>query len=473
MKKIIFIVLLFFIAQFTSAQTIIGGVFQNDTLTLADSPYRATNNLLVPPGVTVVVEPGVIIYIDQGVWWKIDGELRAIGTAIQPVKFTRHTSATSWAGFWFTGTSVDYDIATGNGSILSFCIIEHVGNFSLPLGQEAWTLLMDNCAPMVVDCEIRNFWNGVWIFNGEASVIRCNIHDGNFFPVSVSNHGLPLVANVNHNIIHDIMALSNDNISVSLWGGARFIGNCVYNLEDTVAVRAYSNNVLVDSNNFVNCHTALAIYGGFDSTLVITHNIFYGNSVNLMLTACERAPVISQNNFLNYGAYHIYVDGYFNLSGTNDCINIPVSYTQDLQNNYWGGLTAAQMDAAIWDFNDDFVAKVIAGYSPVANSAFNIPYQQGCSNPLFLEEYEGGLSFSVFPNPVKDVINIDCHSGKRSEVQVEIINLYGQVLDAHRFELYPGERQAQRISMKDFAQGFYFARVSSEGVEEVKKIVKE
>ena len=474
MKKQLVLLSLCLITITVSAQTNIGGVFiNNTTLTLANSPYRAINHILVPQGVTVLIEPGVIIYFNQGIFWQVDGELRAIGTAAQPIKFTKHSSATGWAGFWFTDLSVDYDSANGNGSVLSHCIIEYEGHFNLPNNQDAWSIWIIQCAPLISNCEIRNFYTGVLIYNSSASAVNCSIHNGLYFPVGVYNHNNPLLAIVNHNIIYNINNPNgNDNAAITLWGGAQFIGNCIHDMGDSMAVRVASNNVEIDSNNFINCRAALAIYGGYDSTLRITNNIFYNNSVNLLLTGCERAPVISHNNFSNYIYYHIFVDGYYNVFGTYDCPLIITSYTMNLQNNYWGGLTSSQMDMAIWDYNDDFVTKVIADYSAAAMQPFNLPFQEGCNNLTYLQEQNLGEFFSVFPNPFTSFLSITIPEQNINHLSITIKNIFGQTVFSKQPETL-NRKPETSFDLSFLPQGIYLVEVIADGERMVKKVVKQ
>src|ERR1041385_2444627 len=124
----LFFTSLLFSQPFTSmAQTTIGGVFFNNTLiTLSNSPYHVTSNILVPHGVTVRVEPGVVFFNDSGILWQIEGEFQAQGTLNDSITFQLQANSTGeWQGFLFNSSAVPYNSATDSGCILNYCKISN------------------------------------------------------------------------------------------------------------------------------------------------------------------------------------------------------------------------------------------------------------------------------------------------------------------------------------------------------------
>jgi len=68
MKKISFILVALFLLfeGSANAQTLVsGGIYQNTTWTLANSPYQVNGSVVVFPGATLTVEPGVQIFINN------------------------------------------------------------------------------------------------------------------------------------------------------------------------------------------------------------------------------------------------------------------------------------------------------------------------------------------------------------------------------------------------------------------------
>jgi hypothetical protein len=66
MKNSIVLFCLIFISCSIFSQTSVqGGIYNNTTWTLANSPYTITGSVVVFPGKTLTIEPGVQILIDN------------------------------------------------------------------------------------------------------------------------------------------------------------------------------------------------------------------------------------------------------------------------------------------------------------------------------------------------------------------------------------------------------------------------
>lgn len=88
--------------------TIVGGHW-----TLSGSPYRVTCDTYV---VSLTVDPGVSVLVQSNCVFEVDGVLTAVGTAAQPIYFTR-------AGFGgWRGISFNYSLP---GSQLSYCVVSY------------------------------------------------------------------------------------------------------------------------------------------------------------------------------------------------------------------------------------------------------------------------------------------------------------------------------------------------------------
>lgn len=72
---------------------------------------------------------------------------------------------------------------------------------------------------------------------------------------------------------------------------------------------------------------------------------------------------------------------------------------------------------------------------------------------------------NIYPNPVKDFINI--HLGNFENSSIEIINITGQV--TYRKEL---NEKISQIDVSDYPEGVYFIRITGEDFTTTKKIVK-
>ena len=83
----------------SNAQTVLSGVISaNTTLTLADSPYLVTGNLLVSPNVQLSIEPGVVVRFNP-VQLLVQGTLIAHGTTQDSIRFEGIVQTTTgWDG---------------------------------------------------------------------------------------------------------------------------------------------------------------------------------------------------------------------------------------------------------------------------------------------------------------------------------------------------------------------------------------
>ncbi len=72
-------------------------------------------------------------------------------------------------------------------------------------------------------------------------------------------------------------------------------------------------------------------------------------------------------------------------------------------------------------------------------------------------------SISIYPNPIKDELNIDLSSGINNETLLfKIYNIQGKVLNSVK----PNEGNIQTIDTSSLANGFYILKIESENGEQ-------
>ena len=86
-----------------------GSLAEDMTLTAAGGPYEIAGTLTVPAGRRLTIEPGVTILGCEGASLLVNGEMEAVGTESEPIRFTSSTKALPWLGIAIrnTGTAGD------------------------------------------------------------------------------------------------------------------------------------------------------------------------------------------------------------------------------------------------------------------------------------------------------------------------------------------------------------------------------
>ncbi len=104
-----------------------------------------------------------------------------------------------------------------------------------------------------------------------------------------------------------------------------------------------------------------------------------------------------------------------------------------------------------------------------ANSSFsNIV----TNNPLAIQSYIDPLSISVYPNPVKNLINISLKLNLKTDINIEMDGIVGHVVYS---KLYKGVSDLfeQNIDCSNLSAGVYFLQLKTEGGNINRKIIVE
>ncbi len=175
-----------FIITFGFGQTNVNGNV-NGTWTTANSPYIATNNLVLQPADTLIINPGVEVKFDGNYRFDIFGTLFAIGTDSNMITFTRNGS-TNWM-------SINFSDASNDTSTLQYCIIEY-GSES---GYDPYRGVI-NCndsSPTISNNIIQyNDDKGIYIYGSSAQpLISGNTFQYNSsYCINVENYAQPTIS---------------------------------------------------------------------------------------------------------------------------------------------------------------------------------------------------------------------------------------------------------------------------------------
>lgn len=458
MKQTIKLISLLLLAQTCGAQTIIGGVFFSDTvISVANSPYHVTSNVLIPIGVKVTIEPGVVLAFDADIGFQVEGELQAKGTPTDSIIFKLQSGSTEWDGFNFSNSAVPYNQSNGSGCIFDYCVFSNAD----------YAIWINEASVRVLNSEIRNGGGGIVAYGSDILIQNTRVHDciyqaittfyGFIFPapviidhceiynISGNNDAIRLTANaqlINSNIHH----CSSPNGALSVWGGPSIVVGC---------------------NNFHdNTTKAVLMVSSSYGTVQLTDNSFTNNKINLATSSCYKTPIITHNNFYSYTDYNVYCTDHFGLTD-NDCDPIPGSsyFTLDMQQNYFAHTSTAQLDSSIYDLYDNWIGRTIVAYDTSITTSYT--NSSGCSS-IFnsAATTSDPINFlSVFPNPTNGQLNVQLMENINDKVDLNIYNAIG----ANVYQQYSDNQSLIKLNLIDFKSGLYYLVVEAGTFRTTKK----
>lgn len=83
------------------------------------------------------------------------------------------------------------------------------------------------------------------------------------------------------------------------------------------------------------------------------------------------------------------------------------------------------------------------------------------------------LSSAVYPNPVKDFVTIAVEAIEGDNVQVEVYNLAGAMMDVFHKKSYQDHKQVFYENLNNYASGIYFLKIKSEIGTKTVKVIKQ
>lgn len=221
--------------------TIINGPI-NGQLTIANSPYLITDELIIDSLSTLQIEPGVILHFSDSANMLIKGSLRAIGTKDDFIQISAQTNI--WKGIKFSNSD--------NNSIFQFVIIENI-LLSAQDSTEFGAIEINTSSVTLKNCIIRNNQGD----NGAG------------------------VASINSNILIS-NCIFRENVGLVFGGGLM-----LYQSNSTII-----NNTFYD-NFCTNCGAAIALISPANE--IIQNNILFNN---FSQTGCEQLYFNAQDSLM-------------------------------------------------------------------------------------------------------------------------------------------------------------------------------
>jgi hypothetical protein len=131
---------------------------------------------------------------------------------------------------------------------------------------------------------------------------------------------------------------------------------------------------------------------------------------------------------------------------------------QDLSN--MDIISAVQQSASFYNNPNDTLGYGIPDYV-AANDILTVIELK----PAFLEE-----SFTLYPNPFRDGINILFDNDKSGEYLVDVMDVYGRLIFTR--SIAPSNKQVSLSGFQELPEGVYIVRLSRDGKSASKKLIK-
>ena len=257
---------LLWIVNISFAETNISGNVSG-TWTVANSPYIATNNLVLQPTDTLIIDPGVEVKFDGNYRFDIFGTFLAVGTESDSITFTRNGS-TNWMSLNFADDADD-------NSQMQYCIIE----YGTESGYDPyWGVVNFNLSsPTISHCRISNCSNdGIYLHYSEAEV---------------SN-------NVITNIWSEGIKLNQSKGTIT--------GNTLNNIYSTSIYLQENSDSTQISNNIIDGGYSYGIYANYSAYLTISQNQITDKEGIRLENYCTYATIDS-NTISNNSGRGIYL----------------------------------------------------------------------------------------------------------------------------------------------------------------------
>ncbi|MCF8220122.1 MAG: hypothetical protein K9I97_01440 [Cryomorphaceae bacterium] len=305
-NKLIFLFagMLLFTVKFIAQTIVSGGIYQNTTWTLANSPYQVNGSIVVFPGNTLTVEPGVTILINntnaQNIYIETRGTLNMVGTDQLPITVRALVDTTNigWQGFVCTSSQ---------GGVLNADRFR-ISNAATPFDYES-------------PVSLYQYTNCRFSHCGEAITVG------------------------NEVVLNNCQFRGNE---VAVYGWSYFTLNNCYFKDNGTAINAYSTAFTLTNTTFQENTNGIVFSAGVFDSMYIADCVFQNNGSAL---SAPNNGIVENCTFLDntigiQGSYNCQIQN--NLFEYNDLgVNISVltSLTNNQINNNMGGVRISDISS--------------------------------------------------------------------------------------------------------------------------------
>ena len=303
-----------------SSTELSGTLNANRTLSVAESPYIITEDLIIPNGLTLTINPGVILEFERDINLRVLGTINALGTMEDPIQFLGRRD-TDWGGISFENTETL--------SRLNHIKVRHATRGVNPLIYPAaiaglnaevemdFIDIADSRAPLffrggrtilrdsIIHIPITG--DGINIKNGEAQTIRCTFLGNNAPDTDAIDYDGVVNGLIQDCRIYRFFGFNSDGIDtgeqcvdilvegnkiffnsdkgISVGQGSSVIArnNLIVGCQQGIGVKDTGSVITLDQNTFVDCPEGVAIFeknfGAGGGSATIENTIFSGSQI--------------------------------------------------------------------------------------------------------------------------------------------------------------------------------------------------
>ncbi|MGL4599482.1 MAG: T9SS type A sorting domain-containing protein [Bacteroidia bacterium] len=425
-KKIqtLILLLLLFCGFKSQAQTTIsGGIFVNQTWTIAGSPYLITDTTTLFPGFTLTIQPGTVLKFSANVVLNIRGTLNVLGTMADSVYFIPADSISNQPQSW---VGVVIDNTQGATATVQYAVFNH-----------AVKALENVCCfgggPFsVANSSFKHNFLGIAGYSGIAATVTRCYFGYNYAAINQADK------------IVDYCFFEYN--TYGLWATERIsVTNSIF-CSNTTAL--YGGRGDLQNNTII--YNGTGVYGFFEGFTNVNNNIISRNDTGIVITGNG----LGSNNIICEN-----VD--FNAINTQN-------YNISIANNCWCTTNPIALGNLIHDAYDD-VNLGLLQYTPLVVCDTSILSGVLCDLSILTSSDEPVLindDIVVFPNPASDAITVES-SGMRITA-LELYDMSGRLL-----LLEKTSTNRNTISLENLAAGVYLLRITTEEGIISRKIIRE
>ena len=367
-----FIIISFYLQSQTSVS---GGIFSTTTWSLSNSPYIVTGDIVVFSGATLNIQPGVEVKVDNGKFLYVRGYLKAIGNINDTIVF--HSSQSNPGNNAWEAISIQNDL--GGKANLKFCKVMDA-NFGFQVE---------------------------WPANESCYLSRCLFTNNNFGNYGYTGSFYPVYI--------DSCSFVNNTTGVA--SADKIISNCIFK-NNVNGVDSERGNI---TKSTFEGHSGYALRAGQD----VTHCTIRNNNIGIwvVFNGFNKYQYNSiYNNGIGIKVNNILVDCKYNTICNNSTYNLE---------NLLNSNTVA--DNNCWCITDSSLIEqsIFSGYDNINYGLVDfMPLYGTCSSTVTqIEEIDKSQtgSLTVYPNPFKDKTSISINLPKKSEIKLELYDLFGKI----------------------------------------------